>query len=332
MSRESSETMISIIVPVYNAEQYLKECVDSILTQSCRDLELLLIDDGSTDASAALCDAFAAADARVRTVHRENGGTSSARNEGLALARGEWIGFCDCDDYLLPGALECLLSLAAPDTQILVGTVLDEQEDGSVRKVDTGAVRRMSGEDAAWELLTNMGSRAGHRETVWFSVWNKLYRRELLLRFDAETDSAEDVPVNLAAFAAAGGVEAVCYVETPVYFWRWRGGSVSNLRAPKALLAATRTSRILLDYAARLPEAGGRRRAGAVAAFRHFYWYYAAATAETKKEMRGALEEMQDAPAARLLPLRWKLTVFLMWRCPNLFAFLFRIYKKQKTG
>ena len=101
--------MISIIVPVYNTEKYLRRCIDSVLAQTYQDFELLLIDDGSKDSSGAICDEYAAQDARVRVFHKENGGVSSARNVGLDNARGEWITFVDADDWIESDMLELLL-------------------------------------------------------------------------------------------------------------------------------------------------------------------------------------------------------------------------------
>lgn len=98
--------MISVIVPVYNTEKYLNRCIQSILTQTYKEFELLLIDDGSTDSSRAICDKFAAQDARVRVFYKENGGVSSARNLGLDNARGEWVTFVDSDDCVYPSWLE----------------------------------------------------------------------------------------------------------------------------------------------------------------------------------------------------------------------------------
>lgn len=91
---------ISVIVPVYNTEKYLHRCVDSILAQTFTDFELLLIDDGSTDSSGAICDEYAQKDSRVRVFHKKNGGVSSARNLGLDNAKGEWISFVDSDDWI----------------------------------------------------------------------------------------------------------------------------------------------------------------------------------------------------------------------------------------
>lgn len=95
--------MVSIIVPVYNAEKYLSRCVDSILSQTMKDFELLLIDDGSQDESGRICDEYSEKDARVRVFHKPNGGVSSARNLGIDHAKGKYIIFIDSDDYwLLP--------------------------------------------------------------------------------------------------------------------------------------------------------------------------------------------------------------------------------------
>ena len=98
--------MISIIVPVYNTEKYLDRCIQSILAQTYTDFELLLINDGSTDSSGAICDKYAERDSRVRVFHKENGGASSARNVGLDNAKGEWVTFCDSDDWVYSGWLE----------------------------------------------------------------------------------------------------------------------------------------------------------------------------------------------------------------------------------
>ena len=100
--------LISVIVPVYRAQELLRTCTDSILGQSLRDLELILVEDGSPDESGALCDAIAREDPRVRVLHKPNGGVSSARNEGLKLATGEYIAFCDADDTFELHALETM--------------------------------------------------------------------------------------------------------------------------------------------------------------------------------------------------------------------------------
>lgn len=106
---------VSVIVPVYNAEKYLAQCVDSILAQTLRDMEVILVDDGSTDASPALCDTYAEKDSRVRVIHKPNGRAASARNAGLKIARGEFIAFVDSDDWIAPDMYE---KMAAADADV----------------------------------------------------------------------------------------------------------------------------------------------------------------------------------------------------------------------
>lgn len=112
--------MVSIIVPVYNAEKYLHKCIDSILAQTYTDFELLLIDDGSKDKSSAICDEYAVKDARVRVFHKENGGVSKARNWGLDNAKGEWITFVDADDWVHEDFLKNRIALALYDNADII--------------------------------------------------------------------------------------------------------------------------------------------------------------------------------------------------------------------
>lgn len=108
---KTSTPLLSVIVPVYNVEKYLRRCIDSILAQTSTDFELLLIDDGSTDNSGLICDEYVMNDNRIKVFHKENGGVSSARNMGLDNARGEWICFCDADDWVKSGFLSAFCGM-----------------------------------------------------------------------------------------------------------------------------------------------------------------------------------------------------------------------------
>ena len=103
--------VISVIIPVYKVEAYLERCLRSVLAQSHSELEIILVDDGSPDECPALCDQWTQRDSRIRVIHKENGGLSSARNAGLAVCRGEYISFVDSDDWIEPGMLSYLLGL-----------------------------------------------------------------------------------------------------------------------------------------------------------------------------------------------------------------------------
>lgn len=120
---------ISIIVPVFNVLNEINRCVESILSQSYRDIEVILVDDGSTDGSSSACDELALEDARIKVIHKENGGLSSARNAGMACATGAWLMFVDSDDAIMPNACEMFMTAAAigaPD--IIVGDAIRETQ------------------------------------------------------------------------------------------------------------------------------------------------------------------------------------------------------------
>lgn len=124
--------MLSIIIPVYNVEHYLEKCVDSICHQTYRNLEIILVDDGSTDRSGRLCDELAAADSRIKVIHKSNGGLSDARNAGMEFASGEWWMFVDSDDYLALDTAETLLRAAVENhCEIAVCNMVRIYEDGA---------------------------------------------------------------------------------------------------------------------------------------------------------------------------------------------------------
>ena len=124
-------SFVSIIVPVYNTEPFLSRCLDSILCQSFTDFELLLIDDGSTDGSGAICDDYAERDSRIRVFHKENGGVSSARNLGIDNSKGEWLYFADSDDELLPNGLQTLVNCIDEDVDVVMGGYEKFNENGA---------------------------------------------------------------------------------------------------------------------------------------------------------------------------------------------------------
>lgn len=122
--------VISIIVPIYKTEKYLDRCLNSILNQTYKDFELLLIDDGSPDKAGELCDEYAKNDTRIKVFHKENGGVSSARNVGLENAIGEWIYFFDSDDEMLYNGLETLVYNITQNTILSLGGYIKEYGDG----------------------------------------------------------------------------------------------------------------------------------------------------------------------------------------------------------
>lgn len=181
--------MISIIVPVYNAEQYLHRCIDSILAQSYTDFELLLIDDGSKDASGDICDEYAAKGTRVRVFHKENGGVSSARNLGLDNAQGEYITFCDADDYVSEDWLAAYSEAIASNVDLAIQGYYAFDGDNTVEK----QLQPHSGNsiEAKRQLVVDLFA-----QEIYYYLWVKLFRRDLLeahhIRFDKQSVLGED--------------------------------------------------------------------------------------------------------------------------------------------
>lgn len=125
---------VSIIVPVYNTEAYLPACIDCILGQSFTDFELLLVDDGSTDGSGVLCDAYQAKDSRVRVFHQQNGGVSAARNHGVGEAQGDWVCYVDSDDEVKPDYLKVMVEAICSDRCLVMGNLSDDRMSGNLKE------------------------------------------------------------------------------------------------------------------------------------------------------------------------------------------------------
>lgn len=216
---------ISIIVPVYNVEKYLEECVESVLSQTFTDYELLLIDDGSTDGSGVLCDQIAKRDTRVRVFHKTNGGSSSARNMGIDEAKGEWIIFLDSDDqWADKDGLRRLCDYAVcHDLDVLRFEYQSMNDDMSVRLPQKVMDKRMVCNRILSDFELIKYGIAGE----WFSVL-LLLRRELIgaLRFNVNMNFLEDVEFFCRLFAAH---ECRCgYIADDFYLYRKREGSLSS--------------------------------------------------------------------------------------------------------
>lgn len=170
-----SDPLISVIVPVYNVEASLERCVCSIRNQTYKNLEILLVDDGSPDRCGGMCDAFAAEDSRIRVIHKENGGLSDARNAGMAAASGGLISFVDSDDTIHPEFLEQLhRAMTAYGADVAECGVRYVDEGGNVLRCrDAAQVPVMDKLEALRRLVTEDGIRQ--------TVWNKLYRRHVAL-------------------------------------------------------------------------------------------------------------------------------------------------------
>lgn len=239
--------MISVIIPVYNVSKYLSRCINSVRTQA-HVKEILLIDDGSTDDSGILCDAYAAMEPLVKVLHKENAGLSSARNAGLDLAQGEYVAFVDSDDFLEPGAYEKLLSCAQRHEADLVCAGRSDLIGGIGDKT-LGLCPETEETVTGPEFVARMFTWQG----VDSAAWDKLYKRSLFdgLRYP-EGKICEDVPVT---YRAALKANKVALLPEPVYVYYHRPGSITTAPvSQKSFHFAAHTQAISQDIKARCPE------------------------------------------------------------------------------
>lgn len=215
---------VSIIVPVYNAEDYLARCLDSLLDQSMTSFEVILVDDGSTDSSPMICDRYSETDPRFRTIHKPNGGVSSARNAGLNLAKGEYIMFVDSDDALNEGALEAMVN-GSEGEDLIVGGFVEYLDQIPHRNVQPDSTRAYSSESLSDFFEDNIRRNCEMLD----APWAKLFRRKALsdLRFNEKLTYAED---KLFVFQFLSKCKSVRTVTYKTYLYYLRPGSLGSDR------------------------------------------------------------------------------------------------------
>ena len=293
---------ISVIVPVYKAERYLKTCVDSIRKQTFADLEILLIDDGSPDGCGRLCDEFAREDPRIRVFHVANGGVSRARNLGLAKARGEYVGFVDSDDYIEPDMYETLYYSAQSSGASIVEGGYYELNRG--RWLDMSKGRDCSfpgGEAALLELV--------HTHTFQYMCCTKLYRRECVddVRFPLDC-RYEDIYFVSGALAKADRVQ---YVSRPFYRYRLNENSFSLKGLRRSSLDILKANQHLISLCAPYPRAKYQAQKRQIDCCRRLYAQIARTRGldwaeEGKKTIVFYLSQNQDFTDSPLAPQREK--------------------------
>ncbi len=215
--------LISVIVPVYKVEKYLPACVESILAQTHKDLEIILVDDGSPDGCGAMCDEYARKDSRVRVIHKENGGLSDARNAGLAVCRGDYIGFVDSDDYIAPDMYETLAAFAErEDLDVAmcgVTRVWSDHEEGS----DDFAPMVLTDRD---EMIYQIFANPYNCSTP--AVWCRIYRASRYKNLLFERGRyMEDVYYTLPCIERARRFGICCERK---YFYNRRGESITAVQ------------------------------------------------------------------------------------------------------
>lgn len=204
---------VSVVLSIYNVEAYLKKCIDSIINQTHTNLEIILVDDGSTDDCPGICDEYAQKDCRIKVIHKQNGGPSSARNSGIDIATGEYICFFDGDDFVEIDMVEMLLkAIQEYDNDVCVCGYSVDEYDAMNKLISTKEV-------APYFSYLNRTFSLSEYERIlgWCGyTWNKLYKRKLLmrchLRFEEGISLGEDLLFNAEVFLNAAKVRFLPYV------------------------------------------------------------------------------------------------------------------------
>ena len=228
--------LLSVIVPVYNVEKYLKQCVDSIIKQTYKELEIILVDDGSTDSSGQMCEQYKEIDKRIKVVHKENGGLSDARNVGVSVATGEYIAFVDSDDCIHKDMYSILIELLEKyDADMAFAKWQEFFDEIPLESHDTEEVLVLDGIEGLEFLI--YGKEPYH---ITLSVWDRVYKRALveLLQFP-KGKCYEDVVWSTEVFSHA---KKAVYIDRSMYYYRRRSASITGVDISKGI-----SNRVLTD-------------------------------------------------------------------------------------
>lgn len=317
---------ISVIVPVYNCESYLPACLDSILSQTFSDLEIIVVDDGSVDGSPAICDAYTKKDSRIRVIHQSNQGVSAARNVGLDVATGGWIGFVDADDTIAPDMYEVLQKLALEhDADIAHCGYKKVFLDGSVKEVlGTGMLLIQDSREASECLLT------GKHFTG--SPCTKLYKRTILqdINFNKNLKINEDVLLNAQIFQRA---DKLVFLDVTKYHYHERSDSATHITQKlKVKQDCVQVAEILLEMyqSTELESACADKLQYALLDLYRVYLFESFAGSKNEREqIHSKLQAVFKLCTKQ--SFRSVLNYEFMRRMPRLYVQVYRIYDRVRT-
>lgn len=324
--------LISVIVPVYNTEKYLRKCVDSIINQTYKKLEIILVDDGSPDNSGQICDDYVQKDERVKVIHKKNGGLSDARNAGIKVAMGEYLGFVDSDDWIEPQMYQKLIENSIKfNAEISVGGVAElKEKDGQYERIRTWEHRYATG--CTVPKITAMkefflGS---------WSAWDKIYRKEIFddIIFPFGIINEDDA----IALRQLDKCSTICYTDETFYNYIHHMGAVSITQEnfSKKKLVVVDICKANLDFVKnRYPEL---IECAEYKYFLRILWCLNH-MAVSKQDFSSDIERLRKILKKDIQKLyrnkytsrKEKFRGFLMVHCYNIFAISVRVLKKKYT-
>lgn len=318
--------LISIIVPIYNVEKYLEKCVKSITAQTYRNTEIVLVDDGSPDNCGKLADDLAKTDQRIRVIHKVNGGLSSARNAGIDVAQGDYIGFVDSDDTIEPFMYEKLFSLLQKEnTKLSVCAVNYVYEDGKVLR------KKSIGRNVTFDFCRAIIEMNLHRYFD-MGAWSKLYHRSLFedIRFPVGKLS-EDYYIMYKIFDKA---QRISYLDVPCYNYLQRKNSITHSEKINHdhENAAYEQMCYLDEKYPDMKVIGHTAYASAALTVYDFYLKNKVRCPKEKmKHFREAVKENKEyIKKANYLTKSKKIQFALFLKKPTLYNIVFKVYRKMK--
>lgn len=299
------DALVSVIVPIYQVEKYLEECIESIRKQTYCNLDIILVDDGSKDASASICDEYMSKDERIRVIHQENKGLSAARNAGIEVAQGEYYIFIDSDDYIHSQMVEILLNVANKTTADVVYCDYTYKEEGFNNSILVDNIKYVKYSQAEMSQKVTDVER-----TPVVIACNKLYRKKLFqnIRY-SEGRLHEDEFIIHRLYDQCN---LVCSVPYKLYFYRQRGGSITGNLSEKSVIDKMDSLKERVDFY-KSKSKMIYSRACAIYFYTMIWLYFNVTTRPLKGKIlvRYRAEYIEYVPEATFTVLRkWKLKLF----------------------
>lgn len=325
-----NEKLISVIVTAYNIEKYLSRCMDSLLAQTYRNLEIILVDDGSTDGTPEICEEYVRKSNKVTVIHKENGGPSAARNAGLAIANGEFIGYVDGDDFIEPDMYQDMLSACLKTGAQIAICSYREVGEGSRKNTPTGDVIELSRQEALeWYI-------SGHEQYhIYHSVWSKLFERSLLKEiYFEEGRKSEDIMYTTKALVKA---EKCVFLDTNYYNYVLdRQGSIMNSKVQERRFADEIP--FWKEQIAYLESAGMQllSRKASYRFYRNMLFYYIdfvdrgmqEAAKKLAEQLKSERQLIKVIYAGEFVATGDKARMKLFLTCPKGYYFIVKLYEK----
>lgn len=235
-----ARNLVSVIVPIYKVEPFIHKCVDSIVSQTYRNLDIILVDDGSPDNCGIIADQYANSDSRITVIHKENGGLSDARNAGLKIAKGDFIVFVDSDDYINENYVDKMLSLCienAADIAVCSHSFYDEIGNLWGNEVGKKKIQILDGVEASKIILYQKGYDV--------SAWGKIYKKSVFANlFFPKGLNFEDIPTTYQAFMKSN---KVIFTNEKFYYYQIRANSIETEKFNYKKLDGIKTGEILIN-------------------------------------------------------------------------------------